>query len=131
MNQRKNETVSDRLSSAAKAREAMLERFRNRPNADDPAVVERLEAQKAIIAARDARNAERRAAAEVEAARIAAEKAELKRQQEREAAEELVRQARKVAEIATADADYKSRALALAAKQKAARDARYAARKAR
>ena len=131
MNQRKNETVSDRLSSAAKAREAMLERFRNRPTADDPAVQERLEAQKAIIAARDARNAERRAAAEQEAARIAAEKAELKRHQEREAAEEVMRQARKAAEIAAADADYKSRALALAAQQKAARDARYAARKAR
>lgn len=131
MNQRKNETVSDRLSSAAKAREAMLERFRSRPGPDDPAVKERLEAQKAIIAARDARNAERRAAQEREAARIATEKLELKKQQEREAAEEVIRQARKAAEIASADADYKARALALAAKQKAARDARYAARKAR
>ena len=42
-----------------------------------------------------------------------------------------MRQARKAAEALAADADYKARALALAAKQKAARDARYAARKAR
>ena len=64
MNARKNETVSDRLTSAAKAKQAMLERFKSRPGLDDPAVQERLEAQKAIIAAREARAAERKAAAE-------------------------------------------------------------------
>ena len=131
MNARKNETVSDRLSAAAKAKQAMLERFKSRPGLDDPAVQQRLEEQKAIIAAREVRAAERKAAQDAEAARIAAEKAEQKRLADIEAVEEAARQARRVEEIANADADYKARALALAAKQKAARDARYAARKAR
>ena len=131
MNARKNETVNDRLTTAAKARQAMLERFKARPAPDDPAVQERLAAQKAVLEQRNARMAERKAAAEAEAARIAAEKAEQKRQQEREAAEEAKRHAKKLADIASAEADYKARALALAAEQKAARDARYAARKAR
>jgi hypothetical protein len=103
----------DRLSAAAAAKQALLERFRARPSAGDPAWVEQQAALKAIADARDVRAAERRAAKEAEAARVAAELA-----------------ARVTAEkIAAAEA--KVRAAAIEAERKAARDARYAARKAR
>ncbi len=131
MNARKNETVEERLSAAAKAKQAMLERFRSRPGPDDPSVIERMEAQKAILAAREARNAERRKAQEAEAARLAAEEAARAVAREAAAREEARREAQKAADALAAEMEYKAKALALAAKQKAARDARYAARKAR
>jgi Family of unknown function (DUF6481) len=96
----------DRLSAAAAAKQALLDRFRARPSPDDPAEIARQAALKAISDARDARAAERKAAKEAEAARIAAELAAQKRQEQIAAAE-------------------------LEAERKAARDARYAARKAR
>jgi uncharacterized protein DUF6481 len=103
----------DRLSAAAAAKQALLERFRARPSADDPAEIARQDALKAISDARDARAAERKAAKEAEAARVAAELAAQRVQ----------------AQIAAAEA--KARTLASEAERKAARDARYAARKAR
>ena len=103
----------DRLSAAAAAKQALLERFRARPSPDDPAEIERQAALKAIADARDVRNAERKAAKEAEAARLAAEEA-AKRVQEQVAAVEA-----------------KARAVAQEAERKALRDARYAARKAR
>jgi hypothetical protein len=103
----------DRLSAAAAAKQALLERFRARPSADDPAEIARQAALQAISDARDVRAAERKAAKEAEAARVAAELA-----------------ARRVQDqIAAAEA--KVRAAAAEAERKAARDARYAARKAR
>ena len=71
----KNDNFGDRLAAAANARKATLERFRARPGPDDPTVLERQAAQKAIAVAREARKAERRAAREAEAARQAAEAA--------------------------------------------------------
>ena len=103
----------DRLSAAAAAKQALLERFRARPSPDDPAEIERQAALKAIADARDVRNAERKAAKEAEAARLAAEEA-AKRVEEQKAAIEA-----------------KARAVAQEAERKAIRDARYAARKAR
>ena len=103
----------DRLSAAAAAKQALLERFRARPSPDDPAEIERQAALKAIADARDVRNAERKAAKEAEAARVAAEEA-AKRVQEQVAAVEA-----------------KAKAVAQEAERKALRDARYAARKAR
>ncbi|MEA2741076.1 MAG: hypothetical protein QOH05_4383 [Acetobacteraceae bacterium] len=103
----------DRLSAAAAAKQALLERYRSRPAAGDPAWEEQQAALKAIADARDVRAAERKAAKEAEAARAAAELAARKTQEQ----------------IAAAEA--KARALALEAERKAARDARYAARKAR
>jgi len=103
----------DRISAAAAAKQALLERFKARPTAGDPVWEEQQAALKAIADARDARAAERRAAKEAEAARLAAEAAARKTQEQ----------------IAAAEA--KARALALEAERKAARDARYAARKAR
>jgi hypothetical protein len=103
----------DRISAAAAAKQALLERFRARPAADDPAEIARQAALKAIADAREARAAERRAAKEAELARLAAEEA-----------------ARKAAaDLAAKEA--KQRAAADEASRKAARDAKYAARKAR
>ena len=103
----------DRLSAAAAAKQALLERFRARPAADDPTVLAQQAALKAVADAREARAAERKALKEAEAARIAAEQA-AKRAQEQAAAIEA-----------------KARAAATEAERKAARDAKYAARKAR
>ena len=103
----------DRLNAAAAAKQALLERFRSRPSAGDPAWIEQQAALKAVADARDARNAERKAAKEAEAARVAAEAAARRTQEQ----------------VAAAEA--KARAAALEAERKAARDARYAARKAR
>jgi hypothetical protein len=103
----------DRISAAAAAKQALLARFRAKPTAGDPAWEEQQAALKAVADARDARAAERRAAREAEAARIAAEQA-----------------ARRAREQAAA-AEAKARAAALETERKAARDAKYAARKAR
>ncbi|MDB5371356.1 MAG: hypothetical protein JWP20_2914 [Roseomonas sp.] len=120
MNPQKNDTFNDRLTTAAKAKEAMLERFRARPGPNDPAVLEQQAARKAIAEARDLRNAERKVAREAEAAKLAAEK-------EAQAVVEKALEAERTA-LAAAEA---VRAAALPAEQKAARDARYAARQAR
>ena len=103
----------DRISAAAAAKQALLERFKARPSTDDPAWIAQQEALKAIADARDIRAAERKAAKEEEARRVAAELA-----------------AKKAAELAEAAAA-KARAVATEAERKAARDAKYAARKAR
>ena len=105
----KDKGFNERLSTSADARKAMLERVRAQPGPDDPAMVERRAAREAIIVAREARAAERKAAREVELAQEAAREAE---------------KVRLAAEQAAKDA-------ALEAERKAARDARYAARKAR
>jgi hypothetical protein len=124
-------SAADRITAAANARRAMLEKFQSRPAPDDPAVAERQAALKAVVEARERREAERQAARDAEAARLEAEKAAAIAKQEAEAAAQAAYVARKNQDAATAQADYKARALALAAEQKAARDARYARRKAR
>ena len=120
MNARKKDTFADRLTEAAKARTAMLERFRARPGPDDPAVIARRAAQAAIEEARDIRIAERKAAKEAEAIVKAAAQAALAAEPEAKAREQAILAAEAAA-----------RAIDLAAAQKAARDARYAARTAR
>jgi hypothetical protein len=113
----KEKTFKDRLSEAASARQAALDRFRARPGADDPDVIRRREERLATARAREARAAERRARKEAEAqARAeqeAIERAEREAREKREAIEKLIRDA------------------AEAAERKKERDARYAARKAR
>ena len=99
--------VVDRLEAAAKARSEMLARFRARPTADDPAVLARQSARRAVVDAREAREAQR-AAQQAEADRLA--------EIERKHAEQLAAQ---------------ERAKALQEEQKAQRDARYLARKAK
>jgi len=106
-------SFNDRLQTAAKAKRALLERARAKlatSNADD---VERSAARLAIVTARDARAAQRKAAKETERLRLGQE----------HRAKELARET----ELAAAAAHQTERA----AQQKAARDAKYAARKAR
>lgn len=113
----KEQGFNDRLASAAKARQAALEKFKSRPGEDDPEVVKLREQQKAAAEARSLREAEKterkRKEAEERAVREAAEKVERDRAARRAAIEAVIR------------------GEALAAEQKAKRDARYAARKQR
>jgi hypothetical protein len=116
--------ISESRATAANARKAMLARFRARPAEDDPAVVERRAARLAVSQAREARIAAREADRRAEAERQAAE---LKLREE-EAARMALEQAERDKIERRAEGD---RALQLLAEQKAARDSRYAARKAR
>jgi hypothetical protein len=116
------DTVADRLQAAAKAKQALLDRVKAK--ASDPALAEKRAAHNANAAERqkreEQREAERKAAEERAAVeRAAAEAARLE-------AERLEAERKAVEDRAEAD-----RLVALAAEQKAARDARYAARKAR
>jgi hypothetical protein len=117
MNRFKGSGFTDRLDTAAKAKQAQLEKFRARPGADDPAVIDRTAARMANSAARDARLAERKATRQAEEA---AKKAALKAEQAAQAARDVEAAAEKAV-----------REVALEAERKAARDSRYAARKAR
>jgi hypothetical protein len=118
----KEKSLADRMSEAAKAKQAQLERARAKSPANDPNFAARQEERKKVAEAREIRAAERakeKLAAKArdaeqrikdEAARIEAEKLEAVRR-EAEAAERKIREA------------------ALEIERKAARDARYAARK--
>jgi Family of unknown function (DUF6481) len=107
----------DRIAAQAEARKAVLEKFKARPGPDDPEV----KARQAAAVAKEAERQEKR-----EAAKIA--------KQQREA-EELVAKAEAAAAKKAADeASYQAEVAAaeeLELKQKADRDARYAARKAK
>ena len=107
----------DRLSSAAEAKKALLEKAKAKLNADDPATLERRAAREAIIKARNERVAAK------EAQRLAAEAAR-KAEEERMAAEKAAREAAEKAER-------EAREAALAAERQAKRDAQIAARKGR
>jgi len=106
---------ANRIGNSSSAKQAMLEKFKKQPKADDPEVQKRMAEQLATARAREDRAAQRKA--EKESARLARE-AELKQQEEERIAAE--KEARRVEG---------EKALALLAEQKAARDARYAARK--
>ena len=127
----KQQSAGDRIAAAANAKKAALDRFKAKLPPDDPTVIERNAAQRAIVEAREARAAERKAARDAEAARLAAEQAAVLAEQERQRVEQAAYLARKANDAAQVQAEHKARALALAAEQKAARDARYARRKAR
>ncbi|TMJ14640.1 MAG: hypothetical protein E6G94_09170 [Alphaproteobacteria bacterium] len=101
----KDPSFQDRIGSSAKAKERALAQLRAKPPVD-PAVAEQRAAK---AAAREAAAAEKRAAKEAEREAAEAEKAEAER----------------------AAAEAKANAPNLARDLKAARDARYAARKAR
>lgn len=120
MSAHKNDNFNDRLTTAAKAKSAALAKFRTRPGPDDAVVRERQAALTAIATAREARMAERQRAREAEAARQAEELALQQAAERALKVEEAKRAAEEVARVA-----------ALAVEQKAARDARYAARQGR
>jgi hypothetical protein len=112
--------LEDRRQTAAAARKAMQERFATRPGPDDPAIAVKRAERQAIGAAREIR-------------RVAQEE---KREKERhllaeQAAQELAEQQRRREQDARDDATRAEREATLKLEQKAARDARYAARKAR
>ena len=123
--------IFERRNAANEAKKALLERFKAKPAADDPAVLAKQAERKAILAAREIREAEKARLKQEKLAREAAEKAE------REAAAEAARIAAE--EAAQAEAKIReaeeneriSRLLSDEAERKAKRDARYAARKAR
>ncbi len=120
MNGYKHNTFNDRATASAKAKQALLEKFRAKPAPDDPEVLRKQAERQAIIEAREKRAAERRLAKEAEAA-----------EQARLEALKQAEQARLEAEAAVLKAEEAKAEQARLAAQKAARDARYAARKAR
>jgi hypothetical protein len=107
----KDPSFQDRVASAAEAKKKALEGLRSKPPVDEKALAER-------TAKREAREA---AAAEKRAARLAAQ------------AEAKAAKIAAAEEAALAAAPKKARAVSLPteAERKAARDARYAARKSR
>jgi len=113
----KQKDLGERLSAATSAKQAMAAKFLQRPGPDDAAVAERRAARAAVSAARDVRVAERKAQRLADNARITAER-------EAMAAEQADQEVRAAAEKVATDAR-------LEVERKAARDARYAARKAR
>jgi Family of unknown function (DUF6481) len=129
MNRSKNTSFADRLSAAADAKKAQLERAaRAKSEAESPAAVERRTAREAVRVARDARIAERRAT------KLAAEARQAAALAAAQAAEAAAREAALKAEQEARDAEFAeqtAREAALEAERQAARDARYAARKAR
>ena len=116
----KGSKFTDRASASAEAKQAMLAKFQSRPALDDPDVQKRVAERRAVAEARAVRMAERDKLRAEEAARLAAEK-ETARLAELAAREEQEKLAQ--AQVVSLEE--------LKAKQKAARDARYAARKQR
>lgn len=127
----KGTNFTDRLSAAANAKKAQLEKFRARSGGDDRAVAERQATRHAVTVARDARTAERKAVRRAGIAREAAEKAA---RDTAAVAEQAAHDAAMAAEQEARDAEIIRQAaddVTMQAERKAARDARYAARKAR
>lgn len=134
----KDNSFADRRSTAASAKQALLEKFKKRPAEDDPAEIERRAERARIAEARAARLAEKEAIKKAEADRRAAVRAQ--EEAERLAAEAAIEAERLAAEQALADeknardaakAEMIKRVVRDEAALKAARDARYANRKAR
>lgn len=131
----KGASFQDRQKSTAEAKKALLEKFKARPAADDPDVVARETQRREIVAAREARAAERDARLRAEADELARQEAEKHAAlQARLKAEEEAREAVSAVDAAQreldAEAAVQAKAL-LELEKKAERDARYAARKGR
>src|SRR3954447_13997426 len=142
MKNRHDVGFADRLNSGAKARAEQLERARSRLQANSDTAADRQQARQKLVAEREARQAARAAAkaAEVErlnaeqAAREAAKAAEAERLKAQQAAGEEARLAAEKEAIEASQRKKREDSAKLAqilVDQKAARDARYAARKAR
>jgi predicted ribosome quality control (RQC) complex YloA/Tae2 family protein len=124
----KGSSVEDRITRQNDAKKALLERFKSAPKPGDTAYEEQQAKLKDIA---EALRAKQKAEEEARRIREAKQKAEREAEEARKAAEEAKRlaeeeAARKMKEKSEADAAH----LLLLAEQKAARDARYAARKA-
>jgi Family of unknown function (DUF6481) len=122
------DTFEDRLENAAKARQALLERARAKDRSNDPEFIARQEARAAAARAKEEREIERRNA---ETERRNAERAAREAARVKAAADlEAEKAAQAASEAARAKSSLREQIELLAA-QKATRDARYAARKAR
>jgi membrane protein involved in colicin uptake len=113
----KGQNFNDRLSASNTARQAAVEKLKAKLDPNRPEAVEKRAERLALAQAREARLAER------EAARVA----EIERQE----AERLAREVNEKAEQEDKKRRETEKLQELLAEQKAARDARYAARKAR
>src|SRR6185295_3494941 len=111
------DTFEDRLENQAKARQALLERARAKDPTNDPDFAARQEARAEAARLREQREEERRNAKLAERAKAEADREAKKAEQIRLEAEKASRSLRRQIEDLAA--------------QKATRDARYAARKAR
>ncbi len=120
----KEKGFNDKLETAAKAKQAQLERARAKSPLNDPDFARRQAERKRQADEREARLAARAEEKAVEATRQAEQR--VAREAARIEAEKLAEEVRLKARREEAD-----RLVALAAEQKAARDARYAARKQR
>lgn len=121
-------THQDRAQESSAARKSALEKFRAARETTDPATIAR---RNELAMARSAKEERRRIADEERKARIKAEAEAAAAEAERLRLEEIVakeRADREAAERYAAEVKY---AEMMAAEQKAKRDARYAARKAR
>lgn len=116
----KGDNFRDRATAAADARKKLAERFKQAPKPDDPRVLALAEERRAIAEARELRQAER--------AKVKAEQEVQKAEEARLKAIDDARAAEEARLLAIQD---RARQLQVAAEQKAARDARYAARKAK
>jgi hypothetical protein len=96
------QNFADRQASSANARKALLERFKARPKADDPVMLQRRTEREAIAKARAAREAEK-AARHAEMERLAAVERERIAEEKRQ--EEFARQAARQAELASIEAE--------------------------
>ena len=116
----KGDTFQDRASTAAEARKKLAEKFLQAPKADDPRLQALMAERMAIAEARDVRQAER-----------AREKAAQEVQRAEEARLRAIDDARAAEEARLSAIQDRVKLLQVAAEAKAARDARYAARKAK
>jgi hypothetical protein len=103
----KQPTFQERAALAAKSRQAALDKHRAKPPADPAVLAEQL------------------------AARLAREEAQAKAREEKHAAIEAEKAARKARALEKAEEEAASSPVMTEAERKAARDARYAARKSR
>ena len=116
----KGSKFNERASASAEAKQAMLAKFQSRPSADDPEVQKRIAERREIAEARALRTAERDKLKQ-EAALLKAAEQEAARQAELAARNEQDKLKEQQAALLEE----------LKLKQKAARDAKYAARKQR
>ena len=95
-------SFTDRQSNSANAKKALLERFKARPKADDPVMVQRREEREAIAQARAEREAEK---AKIRAEKERLEAIERALIEEEKRQEEIAREVARKAEQAKRDAE--------------------------
>lgn len=126
-----NANYADRITSAATAKQALVEKLKAKPADDDPDVLRKQAEREAVAAARAKRVAEKEEARRIQLAREAEEKTAKEAAAAAAAAERQALLDQEKAAAESARLERAARILADEADRKVARDARYAARKAR